>query len=258
MYNHSHLAPTMAIHDNSRPLPPTAYFRYQAAIVYELRQRRVQLFLPGASRWISSKWRGEDIQIKTAFWQLAEIREAEDKGKTAEDKARIKRDRRRRGGIYSCRDVLLEGSTNPEAHQLADIISAWVVKIPSPSPQELEKQTIPVTLRRTRKKEKKHPHPPTSSWPGFPTNSVQELPPDRTSQQTGTTGVPATTDLSTVDSLPLRDSPITSSTSSHCPYGYAPDLTPARPSGRFQLFSAFLAFPNSPRPDRRQGWPCIR
>ena len=110
--------------------------------------------LPNASRWISSRWRSEDIQIKTAFWQLAEIREAEDKGKTAEDKAIMKRARRKRGGIDNGLDVLLEGSTNPEARQLADVISAWVATIPSPSPQELEKQLMPVNLRRKGKKER--------------------------------------------------------------------------------------------------------
>lgn len=110
--------------------------------------------LPNASRWISSRWRNEDIQIKTSFWQLAEIREAEDKGKTAEDKATMKRARRKRGGVDNGPDVLLEGSTNPEARQLADIISAWVATIPSPSPQELEKQMMPVNLRRKPKKER--------------------------------------------------------------------------------------------------------
>ena len=110
--------------------------------------------LPNASRWISSRWRSEDIQIKTAFWQLAEIREAEDKGKTPEDKATMKRARRKRGGIDNGLDVLLEGSTNPEARQLADVISAWVATIPSPSPQELEKQMMPVNLRRKGKKER--------------------------------------------------------------------------------------------------------
>ena len=109
--------------------------------------------LPNASRWISSRWRNEDIEIKTAFWQLAEIREAEDKGKTAEDKAIMKRARRKRGGIDNVLDVLLEGSTNPEARQLADVISTWVATIPSPSPQELEKQMMPVNLRRKGKKE---------------------------------------------------------------------------------------------------------
>jgi len=110
--------------------------------------------LPNASRWISSRWRNEDIQIKTAFWQLAEIREAEDKGKTPEDKATMKRARRKRGGIDNGLDVLLEGSTNPEARQLANVISAWVASIPSPSPQEVEKQMMPVNLRRKGKKER--------------------------------------------------------------------------------------------------------
>ena len=110
--------------------------------------------LPNASRWISSRWRGEELQIKSAFWQLAEIREAEDKGRTAEDKAIMKRARRKRGGIDNGLDVLLEGSTNPEARQMADIISAWVATIPSPSPQELEKQMMPVNLRRKGKKER--------------------------------------------------------------------------------------------------------
>jgi len=144
----------MARHDNTRPLPPTAYFRYQGAIVNEMKKRGVQVMLPNASRWISSRWRSEDIQIKTAFWQLAEIREAEDKGKTPEDKATMKRARRKRGGIDNGLDVLLEGSTNPEARQLADVISAWVATIPSPSPQELEKQMMPVNLRRKGKKER--------------------------------------------------------------------------------------------------------
>ncbi|KAF9651991.1 hypothetical protein BDM02DRAFT_337317 [Thelephora ganbajun] len=144
----------MARHDNTRPLPPTAYFRYQGAIVNEMKKRGVQVMLPNASRWISSRWRNEDIQIKTAFWQLAEIREAEDKGKTPEDKAIMKRARRKRGGVDNGLDVLLEGSTNPEARQLADVISTWVATIPSPSPQELEKQRMPVNLRRKNKKER--------------------------------------------------------------------------------------------------------
>ena len=144
----------MARHDNTRPLPPTAYFRYQGAIVNEMKKREVQVMLPNASRWISSRWRNEDIQIKTAFWQLAEIREAEDKGKTPEDKAIMKRARRKRGGVNNGLDVLLEGSTNPEARQLADTISTWVSEIPSPSPQELEKQMMPVNLRRKGKKER--------------------------------------------------------------------------------------------------------
>jgi len=144
----------MARHDNTRPLPPTAYFRYQGAIVNEMKKREVQVMLPNASRWISSRWRNEDIQIKTAFWQLAEIREAEDKGKTPEDKALMKRARRKRGGIDNGLDVLLEGSTNPEARQLADVISGWVANIPSPSPQEVEKQMMPVNLRRKGKKER--------------------------------------------------------------------------------------------------------
>lgn len=144
----------MARHDNTRPLPPTAYFRYQGAIVNEMKKRGVQVMLPNASRWISARWRSEDIQIKTAFWQLAEIREAEDKGKTAEDKATMKRARRKRGGVDNGPDVLLEGSTNPEARQLADVISTWVATIPSPSPQELEKQMMPVNLRRKGKKER--------------------------------------------------------------------------------------------------------
>ena len=110
--------------------------------------------LPNASRWISSRWRNEDLEIKTAFWQLAEIREAEDKGKTPEDKATMKRARRKRGGVDNGLDVLLEGSTNPEARQLADVISAWVATIPSPSSQELEKQMMPVNLRRKGKKER--------------------------------------------------------------------------------------------------------
>jgi hypothetical protein len=118
-----------------------------------MKKRGVQVMLPNASRWISSRWRNEDIQIKTAFWQLAEIREAEDKGKTAEDKAIMKRARRKRGGVDNVLDVLLEGSTNPEARQLADVISTWVAAIPSPSPQELEKQMMPVNLRRKGKKE---------------------------------------------------------------------------------------------------------
>ena len=144
----------MARHDNTRPLPPTAYFRYQGAIVNEMKKRGVQVMLPNASRWISSRWRNEDIQIKSAFWQLAEIREAEDKGKTPEDKATMKRARRKRGGLDNGLDVLLEGSTNPEARQLADVISAWVATIPSPSPQELEKQMMPVNLRRKGKKDR--------------------------------------------------------------------------------------------------------
>ena len=119
-----------------------------------MKKREVQVMLPNASRWISSRWRNEDIQIKTAFWQLAEIREAEDKGKTPEDKALMKRARRKRGGIDNGLDVLLEGSTNPEARQLAGIISGWVANIPSPSPQELEKQMMPVNLRRKGKKER--------------------------------------------------------------------------------------------------------
>jgi hypothetical protein len=122
--------------------------------VNEMKKRGVQVMLPNASRWISSRWRGEDIQIKTAFWQLAEIREAEDKGKTAEDKAIMKRARRKRGGVDNGVDVLLEGSTNPEARQLADVISTWVATIASPSPQELEKQMMPVNLRRKGKKER--------------------------------------------------------------------------------------------------------
>ena len=120
----------------------------------EMKKREVQVMLPNASRWISSRWRNEDIEIKTAFWQLAEIREAEDKGKTPEDKALMKRARRKRGGVNNGLDVLLEGSTNPEARQLADIISAWVANIPSPSREELEKQMMPVNLRRKGKKER--------------------------------------------------------------------------------------------------------
>lgn len=110
--------------------------------------------LPNASRWISSRWRSEDIRIKTAFSQLAEIREAEDKRKTPEDKATMKRARRQQGGTDSGHDSLLGDSTNPEARQLADVISAWVVTIPSLSPQELEKQMMPVNLRRKGKKER--------------------------------------------------------------------------------------------------------
>jgi hypothetical protein len=142
----------MARHDNSRPLPPTAYFRYQGAIVNEMKKRGVQVMLPNASRWISSRWRDEDPEIKKAFWQLAAIREAEDKEKTAEDKALMKRARRKRGGVDDGPDVLLEGSTNPEARQLANVISTWVATIPRPSPQELEKQMMPVNLRRKGKK----------------------------------------------------------------------------------------------------------
>ena len=141
--------------------------------------------LPNASRWISSRWRTEDLQIKTAFWQLAEIREAEDKGKTAEDKALMKRARRKRGGIDNGLDVLLEGSTNPEARQLAGVISAWVATIPSPSPQELEKQMMPVNLRRKGKKERGSSRfvAETSEAPsgsGLPSTSfdvIQNLPP---------------------------------------------------------------------------------
>lgn len=174
----------MARHDNTRPLPPTAYFRYQGAIVNEMKKRSVQVMLPNASRWISSRWRNEDIQIKTAFWQLAEIREAEDKGKTAEDKASMKRARRKRGGVNNGPDVLLEGSTNPEARQLADVISAWVATIPPPSPQELEKQMMPVNLRRKGKKERCSSRfanePPEASGSGLPSTSytvLQTLPP---------------------------------------------------------------------------------
>ena len=153
-YNYTHSAPTRVRHDDTRPLPPTAYFRYQGAIVNEMKKREVKLMLPNASRWISSRWRNEDIQIKTAFWQLAEIREAEDKAKTPEDKALMKRARRKRGRIENDLDVLLEGSTNPDARKLAEVISGWVVNIPSPSPQELEKQMMPVNLRRKGKKER--------------------------------------------------------------------------------------------------------
>lgn len=139
--------------------------------------------LPNASRWISSRWRNEAIEIKTAFWQLAEIREAEDKGKTAEDKATMKRARRKRGGIDHGLDVLLEGSTSSEARRLADVISAWVATIPSPSPQELEKQMMPVNLRRKGKKERgssrfvaepsEAPSGPSTSYPRV----VQSIPP---------------------------------------------------------------------------------
>jgi len=175
----------MARHDNTRPLPPTAYFRYQGAIVNEMKKRGVQVMLPNASRWISSRWRSEDIQIKSAFWQLAEIREAEDKGKTPEDKATMKRARRKRGGVDHGLDVLLEGSTNPEARQLADVISNWVANIPSPSPQELEKQMMPVNLRRKGKKERgssRFAAEPSEapSGSGLPSTSypvVQSLPP---------------------------------------------------------------------------------
>ena len=141
--------------------------------------------LPNASRWISSRWRSEDLQIKTAFWQLAEIREAEDKGKTAEDKATMKRARRKRGGIDHGLDVLLEGSTNPEARKLADVIASWVATIPSPSTQELEKQMMPVNLRRKGKKER-GPRFGTSDMPQAPSGSglpstsppvIQSLPP---------------------------------------------------------------------------------
>jgi len=173
----------MARHDNTRPLPPTAYFRYQGAIVNEMKKRGVQVMLPNASRWISSRWRNEAIEIKTAFWQLAEIREAEDKGKTAEDKATMKRARRKRGGIDHGLDVLLEGSTSSEARRLADVISAWVATIPSPSPQELEKQMMPVNLRRKGKKERgssrfvaepsEAPSGPSTSYPRV----VQSIPP---------------------------------------------------------------------------------
>jgi len=152
-YNYTHSAPAMARHDNERPLPPTAYFRYQGAIVNEMKKRGVQVMLPNASRWISSRWRNEDTQIKTAFWQLAEIREAEDQRKTPEDKALMKRARKKRSFDNSL-DVLLEGSTNPDARKLADIISDWVANIPSPSPQELEKQMMPVNLRRKGKNER--------------------------------------------------------------------------------------------------------
>ena len=165
----------MARHDNTRPLPPTAYFRYQGAIVNEMKKRGVQVMLPNASRWISSRWRNEDIQIKTAFWQLAEIREAEDKGKTPEDKATMKRARRKRGGLDHGLDVLLEGSTNPEARQLAGVISTWVSTIPSPSPQELEKQMMPVNLRRRGKKDRNSPRfadpPEPPSGSGLPSTS---------------------------------------------------------------------------------------
>ena len=139
------------VNTNTRSLPPTAYFRYQGAIVNEMEKRGVQVMLPNASRWISSRWRSEDIRIKTAFSQLAEIREAEDKRKTPEEKATVKRARRQQGGTDSGHDSLLGDSTNPEARQLADVISAWVVTIPSLSPQELEKQMMPVNLRRKGK-----------------------------------------------------------------------------------------------------------
>ena len=157
-------APTVARHNNTRPLPPTSYFRYQGAIVNEMRKRGIQVMLPNASRWISSRWRNEDIEIKTAFWQLAEIREAEDKGKTAGEKADMKRARRKRGNTDHVLDVLLEGSTNSEARQLADVISVWVDTIPSPSPQELEKQMVPVNMRRRKGGMKRGSH----SSQGFP------------------------------------------------------------------------------------------
>ena len=180
----------MARHDNARPLPPTAYFRYQGAIVNEMKKRGVQVMLPNASRWISARWRNEEIQIKTAFWQLAEIREAEDKGKTPEDKAIMKRARRKRGGVDHGLDVLLEGSTNPQARQLADVISAWVATIPSPSPQELEKQMMPVNLRRNKNKKDRGSSrfatesseaPSGSGLPSASFSVVQSIPPwDRT------------------------------------------------------------------------------
>ena len=151
----------------------------------EMKKREVQVMLPNASRWISSRWRNEDIQIKTAFWQLAEIREAEDKGKTPEDKAIAKRNRRKRGGVNNGLDVLLEGSTNPEARQLADIISAWVANIPSPSPQEVEKQMMPVNLRRKGKKERGS------------SRFVAE-----TSETSSGNGMPSTTSLAVVQSPP--------------------------------------------------------
>jgi len=149
-----------------------------------MKKRSVQVMLPNASRWISSRWRNEDIQIKTAFWQLAEIREAEDKEKTPEDRATMKRARRKRGGVDNGPDVLLEGSTNPEARQLAGIISAWVATIPDPSPQELEKQMMPVNLRRRSKKGRDSSRFPEPSEPpstsGLPSTSytvVQSPPP---------------------------------------------------------------------------------
>jgi hypothetical protein len=147
-----------------------------------MKKRAVQVMLPNASRWISFRWRNEDIEIKSAFWQLAEIREAEDKGKTPEDKATMKRARRKRGGVDHGLDVLLEGSTNPDARHLADIISKWVATIPSPSPQELEKQMMPVNLRRKGKKERGSSRFVTEpseapSGSGRPGTSYRRIPP---------------------------------------------------------------------------------
>jgi len=124
---------------NTCPLPPTAYLRYQGVILNEMKKRGVRGEVVHVPRWIISRPRYEDIQIKIAFWQLAEIGGAEDRGRIAGDKATMKRARGKRGGTNN---VLDPCSRVQQIPKLADWLASSPPDCDDPFSlaQELEKQ----------------------------------------------------------------------------------------------------------------------